>query len=282
MPKMGGLRHKMKITWMTFFVACLAIAGVPPLAGFISKDEILWQTFANHRTALWIMGVVTALMTAGYSFRALFMTFHGKSRLPEDVEHHVHESPWTMTLPLVILALGAIGAGCLNLPSLILGEGKTGTIDRFLEPIVGPAHEIITQHAILHPLHAPGLEWGLMLFSVLIAALGIFLAAFIVLWGYPQRGERVARKLGFLYRLSANRWWWDDLYNYAVVGTVSNVARGAVWFDRNIIDGVLHTVAALARGASGVMSLVQNGQVQAYALVVLAGVNVIVWLLLWF
>ncbi|MCL5269062.1 MAG: NADH-quinone oxidoreductase subunit L [bacterium] len=294
---LGGLRRAMPKTAVTFFIACLAIAGIPPLAGFFSKDEILWQTFASGRLGLWVLGVVTALMTAIYSFRAYFLTFEGESRLEKahghghgDAHGHgaVHESPATMTIPLILLAVGAVGAGFLNLPPLFLGgEGKEGVVSTFLEPVLAPAREIIAARAHMAAAgeavhHGAGLEVGLMLFSIALAVAGLLLARHYALKAWPAAADRAAHRFGSLYQLSYHRWWWDDFYNLAVAGGLRGVARLATWFDRWIIDGILHTIGGLASLGSRALRGLQNGQVQSYALGFLVGVNVVVWLVLWF
>ena len=284
--EMGGLRKKMPQTFRTFAIACLAIAGIPFFAGFFSKDEILWQTFASGKFCLYAIGILTALMTAAYSFRALFLAFYGESRLSHEASHHLHESPATMTIPLWILAIGAIFAGFLNLPAPflhILGvHAEAGMVSTFLEPIVAPAHAVLLAHAGEHAEHAAAVEWGLMGFSVLIALTGIGLAWRFALKTFPEGAEKLARRLGPIYQLSYHRWWWDDAYNVVFAGGLRQLARLATWFDGTIIDGLLHTVGGTARLGSSVLRGLQNGQVQAYALVVLLGVNIIVWLVLWF
>jgi NADH-quinone oxidoreductase subunit L len=291
LDRMGGLRKHMPTTRWTFLVACLAIAGVPPLAGFVSKDEILWKTFESGHLALWGLALLTALMTAGYCFRAYFLAFEGPCRLPHDVEHHAHESPKTMTIPLVLLAIGAVVAGALNLPPLI-GHGHLSLMNNFLDPVVAPAREIMEHaahaaraaHAAAghEAAHSLGLEIGLVAVSVAVAALGIALAWWLCLRVWPEGTRALTRRLGPLYRLSFNRWWWDDFYNRYVAGGLRATARAAVWFDRWIIDGLLHTLGGVARLASGGIRWLQNGQVQAYALAILIGVNLIIILALWF
>lgn len=286
LTKMGGLRHKMRQTWLTFLFACLAIAGFPLTAGFISKDEILTQTFVSGHFWLYAIGVVTALMTAAYSFRALFLTFHGESRMDAHTAAHVHESPWTMTLPLWILGIGALVAGALNLPAPLMHlvgiHAEAGIVGTFLDPIVEPARRIMTIHgAGEHTALGLPKELAIMGFSVLIAFAGIALAFAFCLKAWPGRAERLAERLGPLYRLSYNRWWWDDFYNVAVAANLRKLARAATWFDANIIDGVLHGVGGSARLGSRLLRYFQNGQVQTYALAILLGVNVVVWLVLW-
>ena len=284
MDMMGGLRRKMPKTAITFLIACLSIAGVAPLAGFISKDEILAKTFGSGHLWLWVLGMVTALMTAFYSFRAYFMTFEGKSRLPEDVEHHVHESPWTMTVPLIVLAAGAILAGLMNLPALFLGHGHEGMITGFLDPVVEDAHAIMAAHAAeAHEAISVALEWGLMGFSVCVAIAGIVLAWWLCLKKWPDLTTKLAQRplTGSLFALSFNRWWWDDAYNVVFVGGTWAAGRISTWIDRYIIDGLLHLTGWLASACSRLLRTMQTGQVQAYALAILVGVNVLIFLVLW-
>ncbi len=139
MRNMGDLHKRIPITHWTMFIATFAISGIPPFAGFFSKDEILWQTWTSEGGAyrwLWLIGYVTALMTAFYMFRLMFLTFHGKPRMSHEVEHHIHESPKSMTVPLIILALCAISAGWLGWPSSLGGSNR---FEKFLEPVF--AHE---------------------------------------------------------------------------------------------------------------------------------------------
>lgn len=284
MTRLGGLRGKMPQTWATFALACLAIAGIPPLAGFFSKDEILARVFGSGRWPLYALAVLTALMTAVYSFRALFLTFHGPRRLDPHVAHHVHESPRTMTLPLWILAGGAVVAGLLNLPAPVLhlfgGHAEQGLVSAFLEPVVGPAQQSFT--AASHGAHAhltPALEWSLMGFSVLVALFGVWLA-WVGCLAWPNAAACAAERFRPLYRLSYHRWWWDDFYNAAVAGGLRALAAALAWLDRMLIDGLLGGLAEMARSASRQLRLLQNGQVQAYALWILLGVNLIVLLIL--
>jgi NADH-quinone oxidoreductase subunit L len=191
-----------------------------------------------------------------------------------------------MTIPLWILAIGAIFAGFLNLPAPFLHllgiHAEAGMVSTFLAPIVAPAHAVLLAHVGEHAEHAAALEWGLMGFSVLVALAGIGLAWRFALTTFPEGAAKLARRLGPIYQLSFHRWWWDDIYNVVFAGGLRLVARLATWFDRTIIDGILHAVGGVARLGSSALRGLQNGQVQAYALVVLLGVNIIVWLVLWF
>src|SRR5581483_10714412 len=147
MRKMGGLKSKMPITHLTMLIGCIAIAGIPPLAGFFSKDEILWQSWAKDNSAyhvLWIIGWVTAAMTALYMFRLMYLTFHGRPRMDHEVEHHIHESPRSMTWPLIILAFFSIFAGYLGLPHSLGGSDRFG---EFLKPVFAPEAQVLAQQA---------------------------------------------------------------------------------------------------------------------------------------
>jgi NADH-quinone oxidoreductase subunit L len=290
--KMGGLKKWMPTTRWTYLVACLGLAGCPLLAGFFSKDEILWQTFAGGHKLLWVVGIVTALMTAFYAFRSYFMTFEGECRLSEHAKHRVKESPWTMTLPLILLAIGTLGAGYMNLAPVFTGH--EGVVSTFLEPVVAPAHAIIAARAVAagHAAEAAtaetagaghGMEWALMGLSVALVALGIFLAYLLALKLYPDTTWRLSIKPGLreLYQFSLGRWFWDDFYNVVFAGGLVVVAAISVAFDRYVIDGILHGIAGVARTGSDALRLLQNGQVQAYALAILLGANILL-LIVWF
>lgn len=290
----GGLRKKLPVTSATFFWSCMAIAGFPLMAGFFSKDEILWMTFRNAPDSLrfaginviYVLGVVTALMTAVYSFRAYFMTFRGESRLPEPVRSHVHAPDWTMRLPLAILALGAIGVGFFNVPSVLapmFGLGEGANFHHFLTPVVGAAEHILATHPV-RTGEVPGHRWELALtiFSAGLAVLGIGIAWFFTLKGWPNSASALADRFRFAYQLSSARWWWDEAYNFVFAGGVRVLGRIAVWIDQTLIDGVLHLCARAAQMASAAVRNLQMGQVQAYALIMLIGLNILLFVVfLW-
>jgi NADH-quinone oxidoreductase subunit L len=258
--KMGGLAKRIPVTFITFAVATAAIAGLPPLAGFFSKDEILWYSFASERggsPVLWAVASVTALLTAFYMFRLLILTFLTPSRMDHETEHHVHESPLSMTSVLVVLAvLSAIG-GFFH-------------VYLFLEPVM-PLPE--TAHALEH------LEWPLIILSVVIGLAGLG-AAFYVYRGGLARAERMAQRFPALHRLLSGKYYIDELYE-KVLG------RPLYWIserlflglgDRKIIDGTLHGLASLAQRTAGRLSSVETGQLQQYLWLALVG---IVALLAW-
>ena len=282
MQKMGALGGKIRTTYLTMLAATLAIAGIPPLAGFFSKDEILARAFrANH--ALWLVGWLTAGITAFYMFRLLFLTFHGTSRVPHEVERHIHESPSNMTVPLIILAVLSIVGGWI---------GIGGRFERFLE--------LVTQSA---PASTAGEtpEAALMIASVAIALAGIGLAWFL----YIKRTElpdKIAASFGGLYRLVYNKYYVDQIYDAMFVNRTKDLGLTLGAFDRTfidglgvdgtgwltratsvvsifwdkwIIDGIVNLVANVVRVLSIPVRWLQTGRVSSYAGFIVLGVLVL-------
>jgi NADH-quinone oxidoreductase subunit L len=252
--KMGGLARKIPITFWTFAIATAAIAGIPPLAGFFSKDEILWYAFASERGGsplLFGVAAATALLTAFYMFRLLWLTFFGRSRMSAEVEHHVHESPFSMTGVLIVLAaLSAIG-GFLALP-------------HFLESLL-PLPAVVP---VLEQFETPSL-----IVSVVIAFAGLAGAAFVY-GGEGERGERLRQRFAGLHRVLAGKYYVDEAYD-ALIGRPLYWISDRVFLrfgDRTLFDGTLHGLAALARRTAGGFSRVQNGSLQLYALLLLIGI----------
>jgi NADH-quinone oxidoreductase subunit L len=262
MRKMGGLRAKLPATSTTFIVATLAIAGVPPLAGFFSKDEILWQAFSSPHGhgALWAVGLLVAGLTAFYMFRQVFLVFFGTCRADHETQHHLHESPAVMTGPLWVLMAGSIVAGFLWVPHLFL------PFEHWLEPVM--AH-----HAAAGGGHGPGaglgLELALMALSVAVALAGIGLA-YLVYGRGAIRPETFSDALGGVpYRVVLHRYWVDELYDLVFVRGGVLLCRLVAWFDLHVIDGVVNVSAAVTRGVSWVGGLVDlyvvDGLVNAVA-----------------
>jgi NADH-quinone oxidoreductase subunit L len=260
MRKMGGLREKLPATSTTFIVATLAIAGIPPLAGFFSKDEILWQAYASPygSPTLWAVGVTVAGLSAFYMFRQVFMVFFGPCHADHETAHHLHESPATMTVPLWILMGGSVLAGLLWIPHVFL------PFEAWLEPVVG-AHVAVAYHG------EPGLavELSLTLFAVLVALAGIGLAYTIY---YRRRPDPAvfARVLGGVpHRILLDKYYVDELYDLLFVRGVLLVCRMAAWFDLRVIDGLVDLSAAIVRGWAWVSGLfdayVVDGAVNALA-----------------
>jgi len=308
MRKMGGLRKYMPRTHWTMLVATIAIAGIPPLAGFFSKDEILANAFGHHKL-IWIIGLITAGLTAFYMFRLYFMTFHGSYRGAQAEHgghghdehahaHDPHESPWNMTGVLAILAILAAVGGFVGIPAALGGAHPTW-FQRWLAPVLLPIDG--------HPYHfheaSHQLEWTLMIVSVLVAALGIFLAWRFYkrdpLWSTPKR---LATTFAPIHRLLENKYFVDELYNATFVAGTLMFARALWWFDRWIVDGAVNAVRHLtvfgfghgsnlfdkyvvdgavngvasgARGGSMMFRKVQSGLVQNYALIMGGGIVLI-------
>jgi NADH-quinone oxidoreductase subunit L len=286
--KMGGLWDKIPVTAKTFFVATLAIAGIPPLAGFFSKDEILWRAFEKH-WALWTVGFVTAGMTAFYMFRLVFLTFFGHSRADDHAQKHIHESPQTMTIPLMILAV----------LSVIGGWSGSTLFEKFLEPVLfeGGAQAKAASAA----QHVWGTETMLMALSILVAVLGWWLA-YEFYRTKKFAPELVARKMGPVYRLLFHKYYVDEIYDALIVnrtkdlGTLlgrfdAKVIDGvgvdgtgwlarfgssvSMWWDKWIIDGLLNFGAKFTQLLSFPIRFLQTGTFSSYALLILLGLAIL-------
>jgi NADH-quinone oxidoreductase subunit L len=268
MRKMGGLKAKLPVTYSTFLIAALAISGIPPLAGFFSKDAILAGVFEGGRPVLYAIGLLTAGLTAFYMFRLVSQTFLGTFRGTREQEHHLHESPRSMTAPLIILAALAIVGGWIGLPA-VFGEGAN-RFAAFLSPIQLPL-----AHAPEHGGHAlsHSTEWLLMAVSVAVAAAGILLA-----WKwYAKEGGRVPQRLAAsfpgVYALVADKFRVDELYDAIFVRPFIALARFC-WkvIDVLVIDGLLNAGAFLVELAGDLLRFLQTGNVRNYALTFLLGV----------
>ncbi len=234
MRKMGGLKQWMPLTFITFFISVLAIAGFPPFAGFFSKDEILWLAASNEHWGIWFFAVCGAGMTAFYMFRQLFMTFYGQFRGDHHTRDHLHESPGVMTMPLVILAIGAVFAGFLGLPGVLGGS----QFAQWLEPV-------IHAHEAEHASHA--LEWGLMALSVSVAGAGCFLA--YLMYRKEALSPDIFANLagGGFYRLFNNKWYLDEIYQVLFVNGTLLLANILSAFDKYVVDGIVNGSATLVR-----------------------------------
>jgi len=252
MCNMGNLSEKIPVTFRTMFVATLAIAGIPGLAGFFSKDEILWQAW-KYSPYLWAIGFITALMTAFYMFRLIYLTFWSPSRVAShEVEHHIHESPKSMTVPLVILAFFSITAGYLGVsPSL----GGSNRFEKFLEPVF--ANKIDAGEAAPATEEGPrGTEYFLMLLSVAAAGAGWFMASRA--YGNAGKGyvEPIAAAAPPVYDTLLNKYYVDEGYDYVFTGRrklgdirlgVMGLGEASSWFDANVIDGAVNAAGWITR-----------------------------------
>ncbi len=275
MRRMGGLSAKIKWTYLTMLVGSLAIAGIPPLAGFFSKDEILAEALKNGFVWVWFIGIVVALMTAFYMFRLMGMTFWGSFRGPKEIWDKVHESPAVMVVPLVLLAIASAVLGIfLGLP---FGDSR---ITHWLEPIFEEAEIILAREH--HAFELFGIDGALILISVAVATIGMVVAwrLFGVRIGpikMPSRPESVREltaRAPFLYRASLNKWWFDDLYHLLFMVIGGRIAAAIWWFDREIIDGTVNAVGASTVDAGRGLRQVQTGRVQNYALGIAVGLIV--------
>ena len=231
MRQMGGLRKVMPATFWTFTIAVLAIAGTPLLAGFFSKDAILWQAWATHNQLLWGVAVFVAGLTAFYMFRQFFMVFFGECRADHHVQEHLHESPKIMTYPLWILAAGSVVVGYIGLPAFI-GPNVLG---QWLDPVIHVPHG--EHHSVLE-------EVGVMSVSIIAAAAGVALAWFLYYVRTPSRDESPEAR-GFAYRLLYNKYYVDEVYQFVFVGGTLLLARIGAAFDRYIIDTIVDGTAKL-------------------------------------
>lgn len=268
---MGGLRRRLPVTFWTFFAATLAIAGVPGLSGFFSKDEILWAAFSSERghILLWLTGFLTAGLTAFYMFRLVFLTFFGPSRVKPEVDRHVHESPAAMTGPLIILAVLSVIGGYIGIPHALRGANH---FERFLHPVFSRAHETMTTGDAHHALST---KYLLMACSVGIALLGIA-TAYVMYLKNPGLPDRLASRTKGLYTLILNKYYVDEIYEAVIVNPCVKLAEG-FWkvFDVGVIDGAVNGVADLIQGGSDRLRKIQTGFVQSYALSIVLGIVMI-------
>jgi NADH-quinone oxidoreductase subunit L len=287
MRKMGALREKIPYTFWTFFIATLAIAGIPGLSGFFSKDEILWQAFssAHGHWLLWAVAALAAGMTAFYMFRALFMTFFGESRVDHHVAHHVHESPKIMTVPLMVLAVLSVIGGYVGVPHVL---GGANHIHEFLAPVLGGGAGSAKAHAGISILsqawasggeaggHSATLEFVMMAVSVVIALIGIGIAYLFYIKN-PALPKLAAERWKRLYKLVFNKYYVDELYEILFIDSLKNLGTG-LWkgFDDFVIDGTINGTAYLIGLLSGAMRKIQTGLVQNYAFSMIIGGIVLV------
>ena len=302
--KMGGLRNAIPATAVPFLIATLAIAGIPPLAGFFSKDEILGHTFNHHDPALfvdrylflWAIGLITAGITAFYMFRLLFLAFYGRSRVATELEEHIHESPKSMTVPLTILAFLSICGGWFALPVL---WGEDNTFGTFLEPALRGVKDQIGAVELGH--HTLFKEYLLMLASVGIAALGIWLAYRLYLQ-YPKLHATIAAAWPRLHNLLVNKYYVDEIYDALFVNRVKDlstafgvvdaklidgvgvdgagwlarvISRISMWWDNWVIDGLVNFVGKVTNGLSAPVRMFQTGVFSSYAVLILLGLAIL-------
>jgi len=289
MRKMGGLRKRIPITFWTMTMGVFAITGIPPLAGFFSKDEILYQAFISTNPLgklLWFVGLVTAGMTSFYMFRLWFKTFFGPEHFEEHADlhdhgaavhaysgshavmvadpeenhaHGVHESPWIMLFPLVVLAILSVIGGWVGVPAAMGGHDEIG---HFLEPVF--ANGVAAETATATASH--GLEFGLAVVSVLVAAIGLYIA-YVFYYKKPRTAAALAGRAPALYRLVENKFYIDEIYSALIVAPLLMFTRlflGGL-IDGGIVNGAGAAAGGTTRGLSSLVRRIQSGNIRSYA-----------------
>ena len=260
---MGGLKKYMSITHITFLLACLAIAGMPPFSGFFSKDEILAAAFVKN-PLLWGVGVAGAMMTAFYMFRLYAMTFLGKFRGTHEQEHHVHESPGAITIPLIILAILSVIGGWIGIPEIFMHGGHR--LEEFLAPVFAQSNAIAVKHEISHSK-----EYMLMGISVALA-----LVALLYAWKKFSNYQKTDATETGLGKVLENKWYVDELYDSIIVKPVQSLAK---YFNNVLekkgIDGFVNGVGKAVNYSSRQIRLIQTGQVGTYILLMVLGILVL-------
>jgi NADH-quinone oxidoreductase subunit L len=305
--RMGGLKQALPVTYWTFLVGALAIAGMPLLSGFFSKDEILFRTFASGRTGLYLVALATSLLTATYMFRLVFLAFHGERAGGEAAGHHgdqahgaaghghpghVHDAPPSMAIPLVVLAAGSVLAGYVGVPAAL---GGANHIEHFLEPAftvagseaarAGGAAEPVAEATEAEgeaPHAEAGLELTLMAVSVGVAFAGLGLATYFFL-RRRDAADRMAERFGGLYRTLLNKYYVDEIYDTVVVQPIKIASRDGLWraVDAGFIDGAVNGVGGIVTRLSRGARLLQSGSVRAYAASIFVGVVIVLGYYWW-
>ena len=275
MNRMGGLWRKTPITHATMLIGTIAIAGIPPLAGFFSKDEILGEAFKTGFTWVWLIGWVVAVMTAFYMWRLMGKTFYGESRVDPAVAPHVHESAWQMTLPLVLLAIPSVFLGmAVGLP---LGNGL---LVGWLKPVFEQSEQILARTPV-ETLFGLPVDAVLIVISVAAALAGLVSGLYLFGWGSRKVKQDTVDAIAgsssatrFLYRGSLNKWWFDEINDLLFIRIGGAVAAFLWWFDRTIVDGTVNGVGTIVKDAGGGLRQIQTGRVQNYALGIAIGLIV--------
>jgi NADH-quinone oxidoreductase subunit L len=301
------MKKELPITYWTFLIGALAIAGVPLLSGFFSKDEILYQTFSTGHTVLWVIGAVTSLLTAIYMFRLVFLTFHGERAAAGHDAHghgghghghddhghghggHLHDAPPAMAAALIILALGSVVAGYVGVPHALGGDNRIhGFLESSFHPAGAASHDAPAAHAPAETAHAPAAaehavpadahaaeqtELTLMGVSSAIAFLGIGIAAYFFLFNRAL-ADSVASRFAAVHRTLLNKYWIDELYDATIVQPVKWASDHVLWkvIDVWIIDGIVNGVGVFVRGSAALMRMVQTGSIRTYAASLVLGV----------
>ncbi|CAN5216979.1 NADH-quinone oxidoreductase subunit L [soil metagenome] len=261
--KMGGLKKYLPVTYFTFFFGVLAISGIPPFAGFFSKDEILADAFAHNKLAYGV-ALVASLLTVFYMFRLFFLTFYGKERASHDAMHHIHESPKSITIPLIALAVLSAVGGFMNVPEALFGSGQ---LSEYLSPVFSQSKELLTEHPLEHST-----EYALMGLVIVLTLVMIGIAYSM----YVKKDEVPAvdqNSTGMLHRLSYNKYYVDEIYDTIVVKPLYWVsAKFDLIVERMAIDGVVNLTGNTVIDWSKVLRLLQNGSIGFYIFIMVIGI----------
>lgn len=269
MQKMGGLKKYLPRTYPTFLIGAIAISGIPFFSGFFSKDAILTSAFASGKYFIWALGICGAILTAFYMFRLVFLTFHGQERIEPEAKKHLHESPPSMTIPLMILAFFSIVAGWVGLP-VVFGK-NLDKFSQFLEPVIHQSHEA---HLSL------GTEWVLIFISVVVAFAGIIIAAIFYL-KKTEIPHNLVKRFPFIYKLLYNKYYVDEFYNATIVNPM---VKGSEFvykhFDLGVIDAAVNNTGNITNFFGKMLSYLQTGIIKDYALIFLLGATILIGFLL--
>ncbi|MDX5347683.1 MAG: NADH-quinone oxidoreductase subunit L, partial [Hymenobacteraceae bacterium] len=270
---MGGLKKYLPITFVTFLIGTLAISGIPPFAGFFSKDELLAHVW-EHNKVMWALGVLTSFMTAFYMFRLLFLTFFGKFRGTEEQRHHLHESPASMTIPLIVLAVLSTIGGFMGIPAIF---GANHFLADFMAPVYAFTNK--ANPTLLQPLHIDHTtEYILMAVSVAVAVVAIIMAYAI----YVKR-ERVPAPEGAplspVKKLVYNKYYIDELYNNLFVKPLMWLSTSLYrFFEFYVVDGIVNGFGKAVMGSGRSLRMIQTGTIGFYIFMMVIGIALILFL----
>lgn len=278
--KMGGLAKYMPVTYKTFLLASLAIAGVPFFSGFFSKDAILWEVYSNGGFLPWLILTIAAFFTAFYMFRLVYLVFYGKERFDHH-KVHPHESPKTMTIPLIVLAFLSVFGGFLGVP-YVLGfwfSHHPNLLENFLSPVFANARNILGM-PLHHELHV--IEYLFIAIAIAVALLAIKIAVTYYKDEKLTRPRQLAEKFKAAYNLLWNKYYLDELYFYLIVDPIVNGSRSLLWkkIDVGVVDGLVNGSAKVVASFSELLRRLQTGIVQNYALLMIAGIaGILIWII---
>ncbi|MBN2226801.1 MAG: NADH-quinone oxidoreductase subunit L [candidate division Zixibacteria bacterium] len=277
MRYMGGLKKQQPATFVTFFIATLAIAGIPGFSGFFSKDEILWKSFSSDfgSPILWAVGLFTAILTAFYMFRLVYLTFYGEGRMDNHTKAHLHESPKVMTVPLMVLAVLSVIGGYVGIPHVLGGSNR---FEQFLHPVMTGLHggADTSEHVLTSAGHSAGTELTLMIGSVVLILIAIYMAYYLYLKNIDLAG-RIRNNLSGVHALLHGKYFVDEIYGALIIRPLINGSL-FLWkiIDVFVIDGIANGLASIVGDISTGVRPVQTGTMRTYATMILAGAVVLI------